>query len=170
MNRHLALTFAGATAIFVTAASGAFAANVGLLNVGPAKPVGQLSAANVAQLATPTAARSDITASETGTTAVTGAADSMTVVGPSNAAGSQIAGSAPSSSGGSSSSAVSLSGAGAATSQLDSPPAPSTPLPSGPPTTSQSQVDDDDYEDQDDDDYDDEDQDDDEDEDEDDDD
>jgi hypothetical protein len=56
MNRHLALTFAGATAIFVTAASGAVAANVGLLNVSAAKPVGQLNAANVGQLANTTTA------------------------------------------------------------------------------------------------------------------
>ncbi|MCX6509422.1 MAG: hypothetical protein NT081_01245 [Actinobacteria bacterium] len=50
MNRHLALSIAGATAIFVTAASGAVAANVGILSVGASKPVGQLSAANVSKL------------------------------------------------------------------------------------------------------------------------
>ena len=54
MNRHLALTFAGAAAIFVTTVSGAVAANVGILNVGAQKPVGQLTAATVGQLATPT--------------------------------------------------------------------------------------------------------------------
>ena len=67
MNRHLALTFAGATAIFVTAASGAVAANVGLLNVGASKPVGQLNAANVSQLATPNVARTASASSSAGT-------------------------------------------------------------------------------------------------------
>jgi hypothetical protein len=53
MKRHLALTVAGAAAIFVTAASGAVAANVGILNVGSQKPVGALDAASVSELATP---------------------------------------------------------------------------------------------------------------------
>ena len=65
MNRHLALTVAGAAAIIVTAASGAVAANVGILNAGASKPAGQLTAANVAELATPTATRVASTSSAT---------------------------------------------------------------------------------------------------------
>jgi len=53
MNRRIALTVAGATAVVVTAASAAMAANVGILGSGPAQPAGRLTAANVAELAVP---------------------------------------------------------------------------------------------------------------------
>ena len=56
MNRHLALTFAGATAILVTAATGAIAANVGILGSGAPKSVGNLSASSVADFASTTVA------------------------------------------------------------------------------------------------------------------
>ena len=56
MNRHLALTFAGATAILVTAATGAIAANVGILGSGAPKSVGNLSASSVVGFATTTVA------------------------------------------------------------------------------------------------------------------
>ena len=61
MNRKFALTVAGATAVVVTAASGAMAANVGILGAGPTQPAGRLTAANVAELSVPTprAATSD---------------------------------------------------------------------------------------------------------------
>jgi hypothetical protein len=56
MNRHLALTFAGATAVLVTAATGAVAANVGILGSGSPKSVGNLSASSVVDLSKTTVA------------------------------------------------------------------------------------------------------------------
>ena len=56
MNRRLALTFAGATAVVVTVAGGAMAANVGILSTTNQAPVGNLTAQSVEQLATRPAA------------------------------------------------------------------------------------------------------------------
>ena len=53
MNRRLALTVAGATAVVVTAASGAMAANLSILGSDRSEPVGRLTAANVAELSVP---------------------------------------------------------------------------------------------------------------------
>ncbi len=155
MNRRLALTFAGATAIFVTAASGAVAANVGLLNVGSAKPVGKLTAANVSQLATPSAVRADSVTPTAGAADQSGAATPSAPAGATNTStGAGAAASSPSgSSNGSSSLNVSGltggSGSGASapsgspstgtptTTQVV--PAPTTTLTTSPPTTSRSQ-------------------------------
>lgn len=53
MNRRLALTVAGATAVVVTAASGAMAANLSILGSEPTEAAGRLTAANVAELSVP---------------------------------------------------------------------------------------------------------------------
>lgn len=50
MERRIALSIATATAIAIAAGGAAFAANVGLLGSDKGDPVGELSAANVAEL------------------------------------------------------------------------------------------------------------------------
>ncbi len=53
MNRRVALTLAGSAALVVTAASGAVAANLGILGAAADEPVGRLDANTVTELSSP---------------------------------------------------------------------------------------------------------------------
>ena len=136
MNRHLALTVAGLSAVLVTAVSGTVAANVGLLNVGAEKPVGQLTAANVGQLVAPDSVLAG--RSSTGAPGASGLG-SETVVSidpnrPSPDAGTRngLSGSAPSPKGDSAGLAVS---AASASGLAPSDPSPRGATVQGPPVT-----------------------------------